>query len=339
MQKHDGLDKADNPNRQTIDILQQMLEHYERAKDHWRTTAYRKAIAQLRKLNKKIMTQEEASAVPFIGERLAEKIEEIVWTNKLRRLENAKLEPDDASLQLFTEIYGVGTVRASQWVKQGFRTLDDLREKADLHRNEKIGIDHFEDFLKRIPRAEVEKHGQVVGEVIAQADSDIEITIGGSYRRGATDSGDIDLVVTKPNCTLENLRTIIIDAVIPQLWAVGYLRASLAETAREEGSKWHGAACLQGSTVWRRVDFLLVPWNEMGAALIYFTGNDIFNRSIRLLASKKNMRLNQRGLWRDVIRGKNRERITQGSLVESESEKRIFEILGVPYRPPEHRIC
>ena len=77
----------------------------------------------------------------------------------------------------------------------------------------------------------------------------------------------------------------------------------------------------------------------MGAALIYFTGNDIFNRSIGLLASRKGMRLNQRGLWRDVLRGKGRERVTQGSLVESRSERRIFEVLGVPWRRPEERIC
>jgi DNA polymerase IV len=76
----------------------------------------------------------------------------------------------------------------------------------------------------------------------------------------------------------------------------------------------------------------------MGAALIYFTGNDIFNRSMRLLASKKGYRLNQRGLYKDVIRGKNREKITEGTLVESRDERKIFEILGVTWRPPEHRI-
>ena len=52
-------------------------------------------------------------------------------------------------------------------------------------------------------------------------------------------------------------------------------------------------------------------------ALIYFTGNDIFNRSIRLLASKKGYRLNQHGLWEDVMRGPGRVRVTQGKLVEA----------------------
>jgi DNA polymerase IV len=77
----------------------------------------------------------------------------------------------------------------------------------------------------------------------------------------------------------------------------------------------------------------------MGAALIYFTGNDIFNRSLRLLASKKGMRLNQKGLFKDVMRGTERKKITDGELLEGRDERRIFEILGVPWRPPGHRIC
>jgi DNA polymerase IV len=82
-----------------------------------------------------------------------------------------------------------------------------------------------------------------------------------------------------------------------------------------------------------------VPEEEMGAALLYFTGNDIFNRSMRLLASKKGMRLNQRGLYRDVIRDRNRQKINEGTLVEGRDEKKIFDVLGVPWREPTERIC
>ena len=126
--------------------------------------------------------------------------------------------------------------------------------------------------------------------------------------------------------------------LIPKLFAKRFLTAGLAVTSRDDGSKWHGACCLPGSRIWRRIDLLLVPSAELGAGLLYFTGNDVFSRSIRLLASTKGMRLNQRGLYKDVIRGKNREKIAEGTLVEGKDERRIFEILGVPWRPPEHRI-
>ena len=339
MSKHDGTGKSENPNAKTIEVLQKMADYYERIQDHWRSTAYRKAIAALRKRNTKITTAKEAFAIPFIGKRLADKVEEIVYTNELRRLKSTNLEPNDEVLQLFVKIYGVGFAQATKWINQGHRTLHDLLTKAQLTKNQKLGIEHFDDFQTRIPRQETHYHGQYVRDICSIIDASIQFTIGGSYRRGAADSGDLDFIVTKPDCSIEILRTIILESLIPRLFQTGYLKVGLATTSKQDGTKWHGAAALPATSVWRRIDFLLVPWEELGAALIYFTGNDIFNRSIRLLASKKGMRLNQRGLWKDVIRGKTRERMTQGTLVEGKDEKRIFELLGVPWRPPHHRIC
>lgn len=339
MSKHDGKGKTENPNARTIEMLQRMADYYDQSHDHWRCTAYRKAIGALRKQDGKVTTAKEAFAIPFIGQRLADKIEEIVSTDRLRRLESTKWEPNDEVLQLFTNVYGAGLKQATRWVDQGYRTLADLVNRASLTKNQKIGIEHFEDFKNQIPRKEMQRHEEYVRDACSKIDSTIQVTIGGSYRRGAADSGDVDFIITKPNCPVEVLRTIILETVIPHFFQEDYLKASLATTSKEDGTKWHGAATLPGNTVWRRIDFLLVPWDEMGAALIYFTGNDIFNRSIRLLASKKGMRLNQRGLWKDVIRGQNRQRITQGTLVEAKDERKIFELLGVPWRPPHHRIC
>lgn len=339
MDKHDGSNRNTNPNARTIEVLEQMGHYYDRIDDHWRTIAYRKAVATLRKQTTKITTKEEALRLPFIGDRLAEKIQEIVWTNKLRRLDNTLVDSSDQVLQLFMQIYGVGLPQASRWVAAGFKTLDDLRNNAKLTENQKIGLAHFDDFHARIPRQEVQQHGSIVAQVLHEIDAAFEITIGGSYRRGADDSGDIDLIITKPDADLPFIRTIVLDQLVPTLFEKGFLKAALAKTHPETGTKWHGASALPGSNVWRRIDFLLVPWDQLGAALIYFTGNDIFNRSIRLLASKKGMRLNQRGLYRNVMRGKGRENITEGELVEGKSEKKIFKILSVPWRPPEHRIC
>jgi DNA polymerase IV len=132
---------------------------------------------------------------------------------------------------------------------------------------------------------------------------------------------------------------IVTEQLMPALFTQGFLQVGLAVTSRDDGTKWHGASCLPHLQIWRRIDFLYVPSEELGAALIYFTGNDIFNRSLRLLASKRGLRLNQRGLYSDVLRGKGRVKLTEGTLLEGKSERRIFEILGVPWRPPEHRIC
>ena len=347
MQKHDGLQLKDNPNARTIEILQQMADYYERAHDQWRTIGYRKAITTLKHQTTKVMFQDEAKALPFIGDRLAAKIEEIVRTNGLRRLSHTTLDPADRALELFLGIYGVGFRQAHVWLGQGLRTLDDVRRKAALTDNQKVGLEHHADFAARIPRSEVGQHWHVVESLFRGVSKALRVEVGGSYRRGAPDGGDVDLLVTADGMSFDALRRLFLDEAIPKLYLAMYLKATLAAPKKDSGSKFHGAAVLPGlkppkgalPKPWRRVDFLLVPESEWGAALLYFTGNDVFNRSIRLLAGKKGMRLNQHGLWKDVVRGPKRERVTQGTLVESKSEERIFELLGVPYRPPQHRVC
>lgn len=342
MRKKEGTSKSTNPNLRTIEKLDKMANYYDRLDDRWRTTAYRKCITALKKQSEHVTTRDQALKIPGIGERLATKVEEIASTNRLRRLESTVLEPNDQLLQLFMGIYQVGLPTATKWIAQGHRSLEDLKLNANLTSNQTIGIDHYDDFLSRIPRNEVMAHSEIVRKACVKADPKFQLVVGGSYRRGAADCGDIDLIITKENASLEDIGTILTQTVIPQLFAEGFLKVGLATsslTSRDQGSKWHGASALPNSPVWRRLDLLFVPWEEFGAALIYFTGNDIFNRSIRLLASRKKMRLNQHGLYGDVLRGEKREWITQGKLLESRSEERIFEILGVPWRPPQHRIC
>ena len=144
-------------------------------------------------------------------------------------------------------------------------------------------------------------------------------------------------MITKEHATAADLMHIL-TPLVEILLEQKFLTHALAASRNGDGSKWHGVSRLPNG-VHRRIDLLLVPWKERGAALIYFTGNDIFNRSLRLLASKKGMGLNQRGLFKDTLRGPGRVRLTRGMCIASESEEEIFQILGVPWRPPELRNC
>jgi DNA polymerase lambda/DNA polymerase IV len=343
-----------NPNARTIEVLQSMCDYYSRTNDHWRTTAYRKAISTLRRQTTKISTEAEAYRLPTIGSRLAAKIEEIATTDRLRRLECAADDPLTPVLETFLKIYDVGVATARKWISQGYRTLDDLVAKADLSANQRIGIGRYEDLNTRIPRAEVEVLARYVRRAARELDPDVELLVGGSYRRGADSSGDIDFIVTKKGTSSTNDLAPFLEELVRRLTEEGFLVAALAAhrpgSRSGGGSQWHGCcvlpvregrAALGGGfrPLWRRIDFLLVPETEYGAALIYFTGNDIFNRSMRLLASRKGMRLNQRGLYKEVMRGPGRIKVTEGELVEGRDEKRIFEILGVKWREPRERWC
>lgn len=338
-----GETGANNPNAATIDILQQMSDHYVRTQDHWRQGAYRKAIGILKAQPTKISTYDQAIVFDGIGTRLAAKIEEIVLTGRLRRLENARAEPMVKALQMFLNIYGVGLAQAGKWVQQGHKSLDDLLKNVHLTDNQKIGIEKYTDFQTRISREEVTALGEIVKSTAAKIDPVVQVIIGGSYRRGAKTSGDIDCLLTKPGTEESHDLLPFVNELVQRLFSTGFLvRALAAPSEAGSSSKWHGACVLPNSShnpIWRRIDFLMVPETELGAALIYFTGDDIFNRSMRLLASRKKWRLNQRGLYSDVMRGPGRVKMNEGALMEGKDEKKIFELLGVPWRPPEQRIC
>lgn len=345
--------EQENPNALVISVLKKMSDYYTQTNDHWRPIAYRRAVTELESItDRKISTAEEAVELPGFGPRLAEKLEEIVKTHSLARLDYALHDPIGKISALFLGIYGVGKSTADKWIAKGFRTLDDLLLKAKLNDSQKIGIEHYQDLNTRIPREEVTKLGECVKAEAAKVDHEVHLLIGGSYRRGADSSGDIDFIITKKGTTSRKDLLPFLEQLVGNLWRQGFLTAELASHSSnrdDSGSKWHGCCVLPRipgynddenyRPIWRRIDLLLVPETEFGAALIYFTGNDIFNRSLRLLASKRGMRLNQRGLYKDVMRGPGREKLTEGELMEGKDEKRIFEILNVKWREPHERWC
>ena len=146
-------------------------------------------------------------------------------------------------------------------VAQGYRSLEDLVQKTDLTANQQVGIDHYDDFQQRIPREEVAQHAAIVEQALKAADPDSQLIIGGSYRRGSKDSGDIDCIIFKPNAPIAHIRTLMMDTVIPNLENQGFLKVGLAtgHSSSDDSSKWHGASALPNNNVWRRIDFPFCP--------------------------------------------------------------------------------
>jgi DNA polymerase IV len=318
------------------------------AHDKFRSLNYRKAAATIRRRRKSV-TSSSARKLPHIGQNIAAKVDEFLTTGKIGKLElwRQKLQP----VLFLTKIYGVGPVQAYKWYEQGLTTLDDVVARGNPSTNQRLGIQYFDNLQARIPRAEADEHLAIVKEAAERLDSELVVVCLGSYRRGALDCGDVDFLITKENASSEVLWPTF-NALISSL--VGYLtHPLLVSSSREDGKKWQGLCRIPGRSdaVQRRVDFLLVPWQERGAALIYFTGNDLFNRSvfscsflattdtrsIRLLARKKGLCLSEKGLFSGIVRDRKGIKLTQGIRLPCDTEEDIFDYLRVPYRPPEHR--
>ncbi|GLD99998.1 hypothetical protein PINS_up008726 [Pythium insidiosum] len=88
----------------------------------------------------------------------------------------------------------------------------------------------------------------------------------------------------------------------------------------------------------RRLDIKVYPRRCFGFALLYFTGSDHFNRSMRLFARKKGWSLSDRALKR-VVRVRKGTKVEAGEAVVCESEVDVFIALGLEYKDPTERNC
>lgn len=86
----------------------------------------------------------------------------------------------------------------------------------------------------------------------------------------------------------------------------------------------------------RRLDIIIVPYNEFACALMYFTGSAHFNRSMRALAKTKRMSLSEHSLNKDVVR-QGSVKVHGGTPLPTLTEKDVFSLLGIPYRDPHER--
>ena len=94
----------------------------------------------------------------------------------------------------------------------------------------------------------------------------------GSFRRGAADSGDVDLLITRETSDGKS-HAGKIRKLLERLFASGVIRHTLSEPDDWDAldAKWMGLCQLAGCPM-RRLDILGVPHDELPAALIYFTG-------------------------------------------------------------------
>ncbi|KAF9550523.1 hypothetical protein EC957_000197 [Mortierella hygrophila] len=340
-------------NKDILEQLKVLMDYYETNKvkgsnEHFKVINYRKAITAIRALDYEIKSEEMALKIPRVGKKLAQKIGECISFGRIKKLDHLNWDQEKSKTEtLFRSVYGVGSEMATAWYNDGLRTLDDLRALPNLTKNQISGLKFYEDLLVRIPRSEVEQIGKVVEAAAHKLHPEIESQVTGSYRRGKLDCGDIDIVVARPNIDNGDELFLIMDHILKDLINQGFLVDHLSlptwedsYATRPKHFKYMGICKLPGENqIHRHIDILVVPWMHLGAVLIYFTGNDICNRSMRLLASNRGMRLSDKGLFDNVVRGKNRKKVNEGRWVAGRTEREIFDYLKIKYLEPYEREC
>ncbi|XP_006455903.1 hypothetical protein AGABI2DRAFT_227537 [Agaricus bisporus var. bisporus H97] len=334
------------------DILEKLqeLQELHKAKigdeEHWRAYSYNKSIRAIHIYPKRIQSYSEARSIRGVGDKTALKIKEILQTGDLRRINFEKTD-DVKVTRLFQGIYGVGKCQSTafKWYSAGCRTLEDLRSQKGgvrLSSVQMIGLQYYDDINDRMPRSEAKALFELVKPIALSFDSKLFVEIMGSFRRGKADCGDIDILITRPTDDGQT-HSGVLKRLLAALHKGGIITEDLAipENSADLECVYRGLCRLPSpGSRRRRIDFLTVPWESRGAALLYYTGDDIFNRAMRLKANKLGYSLNQRGLFNGVVRDvkDRRVKLNQGTLVASETEEEIFRILNVPWQEPHERI-
>ncbi|XP_056227300.1 DNA polymerase lambda [Seriola aureovittata] len=325
--------KSNNFNKHITDKLEVLAKAYTHQGDKWRALGYSKAVNALKSYHKPVTSYQEACQIPGIGKRMADKIDEIMESGHLRKLDH--IGEAVPVLELFTNIWGAGAKTAQLWYQQGFRTLEDIRTKAHLSNTQKIGLKHYDDFLDRMPREEAAAIEKVVRDATQAIDPGLVAMTCGSYRRGKATCGDVDVLISHPDGRSHKG---IFRKVLEILHDSGFLTDDLVSHEENgEQKKYMGVCRLPGpGQRHRRLDIIVVPYNEFACALMYFTGSAHFNRSMRALAKTKNMSLSEHSLNEAVVRQGNLK-VYGGTPLTTLREEDVFSLLGVPYRKPHER--
>ncbi len=283
--------------------------------DPFKVRAYYRAAQEIERQSESVAgrDEEELIALRGIGRQIARKIKEIEETGTFRELEELRAEIPGTLIELL-ELDGVGPKTINVlWKKLGILSIDDLDRAARNHRiralkgfgakkeeNMLRAVSRFRQKDERMNRAEADAIVRIVTSVLLPD----TFTVAGSYRRGLSTVGDIDIV------TLESR-----DVVRPRLTAV-------ADEVIDDGSR-KTSLRVRG----RRVDIRYTTPDVYGAMLVYLTGSKAFNIRIRAVANAGGYTLNEYGL----------EERNSGGLQAFADEGDLFRALGMRYIPPEIR--
>jgi DNA polymerase (family 10) len=270
-------------------------------------------------------------ALDGIGKGLAEKIIEYVRTGAVEEHQKLLQEVPEGVFAVL-EIPGIGPKMAKVlWEELGIESVADLKAKLDspelqaLPRmgektiaNLKKAIDFSEKAGDRTPLGIARPIALKLQAALSEVPGVERIDYAGSLRRGKETIGDLDFLVVSADPG--KVRQAFTEhPAVTQVLASGETKSSVR---------------LEMDGVALQADLRLVAAEVYGAALMYFTGSKEHNVRLREIAIKKNLRLNEYGLFE----GKDERPQDRGEKpLAAETEAAIYAALGLPFIPPEQR--
>jgi len=298
------------------------------ADERFRTIAYENAARTMDSLKEDVSVYadnvQHLDQLKGIGESIAEKIIEYLQTGKIITYDKLLKQVPIELLELM-EVNGMGPSTLKTLHEElGIDNREELVlaiEKGKLSTLKGFGekkIDNIKRALKlskeagnRLMLWDALQIGESILEEIKKTKGVIRAELAGSLRRRKETIGDIDIIIA---CALRSRKQIIKKFTsLPQvarIIAAGDTKASVV-------LKEHNT----------QVDIRLVDESEYGSALLYFTGSKEHNIHLRLMAKDKDWKISEYGIFN----------ATSDKRLGGETEKQVYDALGMAFIPPELR--
>jgi DNA polymerase (family X) len=255
--------------------------------------------------------------IPGVGSSIAEKIEELIGTGKLRYYERIKKTIPPVTLEL-TKIPNVGP-KTAQKLYETLRVksiaeldgaLDTPKAARYFHQKTRARIKKGIQLLRRLSGRIILPFAEPVArefvEVLRDCPGVLEVDPVGSLRRMRETVGDIDIV-----CATEDPETAIdrfaSHRSVKEVLAKGDTKATIIHT---DGIQ---------------VDLEILPREQYGSLLQHFTGSKEHNVALRTWGVEHGFSISEHGIKRD------------GTLHTFEHEEDVYRFLGMDWIPPELR--
>jgi DNA polymerase (family 10) len=290
----------------------------------FKVRAYQKAAQSIESLTEELSEIEqrgELEKIPGIGKDLAQKISEMIQTERLSAFEDLKQEIPEGLLELLA-VPGLGPKKAKVlYDKLRIQSLEELEQAAKADRLQDLpgfGSKTEENILAGIELVRRGRERMLLGRALPLAQAIMkrltampevdQISEAGSLRRRRETVRDIDILITSSDP--EKVMDAFTD--LPQVKEVLAKGTTKASVLTREGMQ---------------VDLRVVEPDSYGAALAYFTGSKAHNIRLREMANRQGLKVSEYGVFReqDQVR------------VAGATEQEIYGTLGLPYIAPELR--
>lgn len=290
-----------------------------------RVLAYRRAAEAIRDLPRDIRAiaeQHQLEGIDNIGAVLAEKITELLETGELTFLNKLRTEVPEGLVQVL-RINGVGPKKAMLFHKElGITSVAELTVAANENKLAGLSgmgaksqakiIESIAALARQSDRVRLDVAtlaAESILQVLLALPQALEGCVAGSTRRGRSTIGDLDLLIASEDAAPIMDRFVTLPAVVRVL-GHGPTKSSVELTS--------GLTC----------DLRVIPPQNWGTALNYFTGSQAHNIRLRALAQAHGWSLNE---WSfTATDGSGRE-------IFCPTEAEVYAQLGLPWIPPELR--